>query len=208
MDLRCHTLGPFATNCYVLAEGDACWIVDASFEPAPLIADVRSRTLVPQALVLTHAHVDHVAGITEVRRAFPALPIWLHEAEADWLSSPMLNLSALMGMDVTAPGPDRLLRHGDPLTLGNSTWEVRHTPGHSPGGISLWCPAHKTVIGGDALFAGSIGRTDFPGSDFDTLARSIRTQLYTLPDDAVVHPGHGPATTVGHEKRTNPYVRA
>lgn len=207
MLLRSHTLGPFATNCYIIADGLACWIVDASFEPAPLLADFRELALTPQALILTHAHVDHIAGIPDIRRAYPKLPIWIHNAERDWLGDPMLNLSALMGMSVSVPGPDRLLEHGEKLALGSLTWEVRHTPGHSPGGIGLYCPQEHTLIAGDTLFAGSIGRTDFPGSDFATLERSIREQLYTLGDDTKVYPGHGPATTVGREKRSNPYVR-
>jgi hydroxyacylglutathione hydrolase len=210
-------LGPFETNCYAVwfprREGEAadrpvpCWIVDAGYEPRELIELVRAEGLKPEALVLTHAHCDHIAGIGEVVRAFPGLRVWIHEAEAAWLSDPLLNLSAMTGMPVTAPGAERLLKDGDELTLAGERWRVLHTPGHSPGSISLWHAPSRNVISGDALFAGSIGRTDFPGSSFEALARSIRERLYTLPDETRVYPGHGPATTVGREKRGNPFVR-
>jgi glyoxylase-like metal-dependent hydrolase (beta-lactamase superfamily II) len=198
------------TNCYVVwVEGsEACWIVDAGFEPGELIEFVRREGLRPEALVLTHAHVDHIGGVSAVVARFPGLPVWIHGAEARWLNDPMLNLSEAAGIPVTAPGPDATVEHGQELDLAGSRWRVLHTPGHSPGGIALHCERDAVVLGGDALFAGSIGRTDLPGGDFDTLARSIRTQLYTLPDETRVLPGHGPATTIGREKRSNPFVQA
>ena len=208
VDIRTFTLGPFQTNCYVVTAGsDACWLVDASFEPAPMVRYVREKGLRPEALILTHAHVDHIAGVAEVRSAFPGVPVWVHSAEAAWLNDPVLNLSAMMGMSVTAPGPDRLLAEGEWLELGGVKWLVLHTPGHSPGGITLWCEAEGVALVGDSLFAGSVGRTDFPGSDPALLAASIRGKLYALPESTKVLPGHGPATTVGREKRSNPYVR-
>jgi hydroxyacylglutathione hydrolase len=207
-------LGPFETNCYVVRPeparaGDPCWIVDAGFEPGDLIAMVREHGLRPELLILTHAHGDHIAGVRDVLAAWPKppVPILIHEAEREWLADPSLNLSLAIGMPVTTPGPDRVLREGDVLALGDSEWKVLHTPGHSPGGITLYNAADGVALVGDALFAGSVGRTDFPGSDPRTLARSIREKLYTLPDETVVYPGHGPETTIGVEKRTNPFVR-
>lgn len=202
-------LGPFETNCYIVRFPDSpdCWIVDAGFEPEELIDEVRSEQLQPQALILTHAHCDHMAGVSEVRSAFPKLPIWMHAAEADWLNDPLLNLSMMIGIPVTAPRPDRLLADGDELTLAGRHWRVLHTPGHSPGGISLYYAASGVLISGDPLLAGSIGRTDFPGSDHQQLLSSIRTKLYTLPDDTKVYSGHGPTTTIGREKRSNPFAR-
>ncbi|HRQ72025.1 MAG TPA: MBL fold metallo-hydrolase [Phycisphaerales bacterium] len=204
------TLGPWETNCYVVSMpgSEECWIVDAGFNPAPLIDAVRRHGLRPTTILLTHAHLDHIGGLGDVLRAFPGTPIWLHTAEARWLNDPELNLSSAIGMPVTAPGPDRTLEAGEELTLAGATWRVLHTPGHSPGGITLVHDASKTAIVGDTLFAGSIGRSDFPTSDPEALVRSIRETLYALPDDTRVLPGHGPATTIGREKRTNPFVRA
>jgi hydroxyacylglutathione hydrolase len=209
------TLGPFETNCYIIAAAQPpankqtpCWIIDASFEPSELIDRVRALNLKPDALLLTHAHVDHIAGVDEVLRAFPGLKVFIHAAEKDWLSNPVLNLSSPIGIDVTARGPDDLLKEGDTLTLGDTRWQIFHTPGHSPGGITLYHKDSNTAIVGDTLFNGSIGRHDFPGSDFKTLERSIREKLYTLPDNTTIYPGHGPTSTISHEKRTNPFVRA
>ncbi|HZW08723.1 MAG TPA: MBL fold metallo-hydrolase [Phycisphaerales bacterium] len=209
--VRCRgfALGMWETNCFVLwVEGSpACWIVDAGFEPDPLVEFARREGLSPEALVLTHAHVDHIAGVSAVRAAFPGLPVWIHGAEAAWLASPMLNLSEAAGVPLTAPGPDATLEHGQELDLAGSRWRVLHTPGHSPGGVALYCEGGALLLGGDALFAGSVGRTDLPGGDFETLAASIRTRLYTLPDETRVLPGHGPPTTIGREKRANPFVK-
>ncbi len=206
--------GPYQTNCYVVwpinigtNDPKACWIVDAGFEPGLLIGAVRSRGLTPEAVVLTHAHVDHIAGIGEVRQAFPGVPVWIHSAEQRWLNDPVLNLSAYSGESVTAPGPDRLLEGGETLSLGPTTWHVLHTPGHSPGSIALWNEGAGVVLSGDALFAGSVGRTDFPGSDHATLMKSIREKLYTLPNATRVLSGHGSETTIGRERVSNPYVR-
>jgi hydroxyacylglutathione hydrolase len=209
--LERFALGPFETNCYVVYEstapGSPCWVVDASFGPAAMTARIRELGLRPAALILTHAHVDHIAGVDEVLRAFPGTPVWIHQAEADWLQDPLKNLSAGMGERITAHGPDRTLPEGMELRLAESTWRVLHTPGHSPGGITLYHAESGTALVGDALFAGSIGRTDFPGSSFETLERSIREKLYTLPPATRIYPGHGPESTVERERRSNPFVR-
>lgn len=208
--MRGFALGPFETNCYVVRVGESrcCWIVDAGYQPAELIAHVQAEGLTPEAIVLTHAHADHIAGIREVLGVFPGIPVWLHAAEREWLADPELNLSAAMGLGVTAPGPDATLEHGQELELQGSSWRVFHTPGHSPGSVTLYCEEAGLALVGDALFAGSIGRTDFPGSSFETLANSIRDHLYTLPPETRALPGHGPETTIGREAAGNPFVRA
>jgi len=217
--IKSYTLGPYATNCYLLwiEGGTDAWIVDASFGPGRMIKDVQELALKPSRLLLTHAHVDHIAGVEEVLRALrpagsasPALLI--HRDEESWLQDPVLNLSALGGMSVTTRSPDGFMAGGDTLTLGNGAqsvaFSVLHTPGHSPGGVSLYASSHGVVLSGDALFAGSIGRTDFPGGDLPTLERSIRGKLYTLPRETTVLSGHGPQTTIGEEMDTNEFVRA
>ncbi len=209
LSIRTFTLGPFATNCYVVGvEGETeCFVVDAGFGSGAIVEAIRRDRLNPVALVLTHAHLDHIAGAGTLKKEFPGLPIWVHEAETGWLTDAEINMSALAGMPVTAPPADRSLRDGDVLELPGGLWKVLHTPGHSPGGISIWNEAHQVAFVGDALFAGSVGRTDFPGCSMDALSKSIRTKLYTLPGETKCLSGHGPATTVERERRTNPYVR-
>ncbi len=207
--------GPWETNCYVVEATDRAgkthaWIIDAGVEPGAMIEHARDRAAAGasiEALVLTHAHVDHIAGVADVRRALPGVPVLLHEAERDWLGDAEQNLSAYTGLPISIAPPDRLVREGDTLRLGDLEFGVRHTPGHSPGGIALYCGSERTVFVGDALFAGSIGRTDVPGCSFEQLEHSIRTRLYTLPEDTQVYPGHGPRTTIGREAATNPFVR-
>ena len=213
LTIEMFTLGPWATNCYLLRTGEGAprgegWIVDASFEPAPIARRASELGLSITRILLTHAHVDHIAGLTELRRAFPNAKVMLHEAERDWLENPMLNLSEGAGIPVTSSAPDELLRGGETLRLGSHEFRVLHTPGHSPGGVTLHCAAARVALVGDTLFAGSIGRHDFPTSDADALFDSIRGTLYALPDDTTALPGHGPSTTIGREKRSNPFVRA
>ena len=208
LQIRVFTLGPFATNCYVAwREGSrACWIVDASFGPEALIDAVRGAGLKPSALVLTHAHVDHIAGVEAVRGAFPGVPVLIHEAEAEWLTDANLNLSGPFGLPVTARPADRLLREGESLDLDGLMFQILHTPGHSPGGIGLYQPHQKILFAGDTLFYDSIGRHDFPNADGPQLFRSIREKLLTLPDEVRVYPGHGPDTTIGRERSENPFL--
>lgn len=199
----------FQTNGYVVrVPGDpACWIIDPGFDPDELIEHIRAQGLEPQAVLLTHSHCDHIGGLHEVRAAFPDVPILIHAAERDWLTEPMKNLSGAFGFPFFAPEATGTLEHGQTLELAGTTWRVAHTPGHSPGSVSFIHEPSKQAIVGDTLFAGSIGRTDFPGSSFEQLERSIRQEFYTLDDDTRVFPGHGPPTTIGRERKANPYVR-
>ncbi|CAE7273135.1 yqgX [Symbiodinium necroappetens] len=220
--LQGFELGPYATNCYVVScGGPSCWIVDAGFAPGALIEAVRAGGLTPEKILLTHAHIDHIAGLTEIRRAFPGVEVWGHASEFEWFGDPKLNLSGAMGMPFTCEEPERELTAGMTLELGDSSWDVLHTPGHSPGSVTFVERSANLAIVGDTLFSGSIGRSDFPTSDEQTLYASIRGEIYTLDDETLVHPGHGPKTKVGIEKalkartefvrlaeETNPYEEA
>lgn len=211
--IQVFALGGFQTNCMIVTDGDPipgknCLIVDCGYEPEEMLDEIESQELKPERVVLTHAHADHIAGLLELHRRLGPVPISMHKSEESWLQDPMLNLSAALGLNVTAPQPKSFLAEGDTVTIDGVVFEIRETPGHSPGGISLIHePSHVALVG-DSLFNGSIGRTDFPGSDFETLANSIRTQLYTLDPKTQVYPGHGPTTTIGHEMMTNPFVPA
>ncbi len=201
----------YAQNGMVIYFRDAgpCWIVDPGLPPqaSEMIAHVRDHNLTPDAIVLTHAHADHIAGIDEVREAFSGLPVYLAKEEWAALTDPMENLSGLMGSGFSTNVTDpRDLPDGSTLELDQTMWQVLDTSGHSPGGRSFYCAALEIVIAGDALFAGSVGRVDFPHSDGDRLMRNIHAKLMTLPEDTRVLSGHGPETTIGHERKTNPFV--
>jgi hydroxyacylglutathione hydrolase len=201
----------FGENAYVVdtGEGGACWIIDPGLPPSAqqIGAHISRRRLRPDAIVLTHAHADHIAGVPEVLGEFPELPVFVARDERRLLGDPKANLSALGGIVFGCNPPDlRDLEPPGPMRLGDTVWDVADVSGHSPGGRSLYCAAAGVVIVGDALFEGSIGRTDFPGSHHDRLIRNIRTNLFSLPDETVVYSGHGPPTTIGREKQFNPFL--
>ncbi len=201
-------LGPFETNAYVYTpDGKNAWIIDPGLEPRAIIDQVNEAGLNVEAVLLTHAHADHVMGLSDVMDAFPGTPLIIHEAEADWPEDPALNLSAMFGMPYSGPKPTRLLKHGDEVSIGGETWDVRHVPGHSPGGCVFVAPGGGVAIVGDTLFSGSVGRTDFPGGNFDQLAESIRREIYSMDGACLCLPGHGPTTTVAQERSHNPFVR-
>jgi len=205
-------LGGFQTNCMVLTcgeptEGNSCWIIDCGYEPEQMLDSITKQGLVPEKIILTHAHADHIAGLIDARTRFPDVPIYMNEAEESWLTDPMLNLSAALGLSVTAPAPEGFLSEGDRLKLKELEFRVVLTPGHSPGGISLIHDEYKLAFVGDTLFSGSIGRTDFPGSSFEELSESIKSKLYVLDPETVCFPGHGPTTTIGQEMNSNPFVK-
>ncbi len=202
----------FQENSLLISAADTdadCWIIDPGFDPQPeeTLAEIRERRLRPSAIVLTHCHVDHIAGIGTIRAELPDIPIWCPADERHMLLDPMANFSGLYGVPIVAPDADRLLKPGERLRLGEIEFEARDVAGHSPGGLAYYCAAAGIVIGGDALFSGGIGRYDFPGSSGERLIANIRSSLLTLPGETVLYPGHGPSTTIAREARYNPYLQ-
>ena len=207
MSLRIDTLalGPLETNCYVLRDGADCWVVDPGMLPQALVQFLQAEAATPSRILLTHGHGDHIAGVDEVAKTFAGVGVWCPAGDAAMLGDPDANMSRPFGVTLTVDQPAELVQPGQELVLGEFTWRVLDTSGHTPGGVSYYCRSAGVVLTGDALFAGSIGRTDIPGASASRLLRNIRDELLALPDDTRVLPGHGPETTVGIEKRTNPF---
>lgn len=206
-DLEIVTLpnGQFAENCYLLADRSRreAVIIDPGEEPTLFLAELDTRAFSLAAIWLTHAHIDHVMGVKAVKEATGA-PIFLHPADRA-LYDALPSQGEWMGVKLEPPPPpDRELQAGETLAVGQFVFEVRHTPGHSPGSVSF--VGHRVIFGGDVLFSGSIGRTDLPGGDFGTLIASIQTSFLSLPDSTTVLSGHGPETTIGIERMTNPFL--
>jgi len=196
----------FAENCYIVADrasGDAV-LVDPGEEAQVFLARLRSEGLQLRAIWLTHAHLDHVAGIPEIK-AEVDVPVWLHADDRVLYDHAPEQARMLLGMEFpTLPPPDRTIVPGEAMRVGGCEFAVRHVPGHSRGSVAFL--ADGVAIVGDVLFAGSVGRVDLPGGDGPTLLASIRDVLLPLADETVVYSGHGPETTIGRERRTSPFL--
>jgi glyoxylase-like metal-dependent hydrolase (beta-lactamase superfamily II) len=209
--LQIHTIVsmPFDENSYIVwrrGRSDAL-VIDPGLEPELILEFLREQGLHPAALLNTHGHADHIGGNEALKSAYPDAPLIIGTNEARLLTDANANLSAPFGMPIISPPADQTVREGEMLNLGGIDLEVREIPGHSPGHVVFVHRATPTIVfGGDVLFRGSVGRTDFPGGSAEQLFDGIRGKLFTLPDDTVVYPGHGPVTTTGFERRTNPFV--
>ncbi len=199
-------VGSLGTNCYIAycENTKKAVIIDPGGDAAKILAAVAREGLSVVAIINTHGHADHVLANVKVQDATGA-PLWIHSADADMLGSGSRNLSAFLGGATSCGKADRLLSDGEILPVGDFSLTVLHTPGHTPGGISLL--TGKTVFVGDTLFAESIGRTDFPGGSYSQLIHSIKEKLMVLDDEVKAYPGHGPATTIGWERRQNPFIQ-
>ncbi|MEM1587224.1 MAG: MBL fold metallo-hydrolase [Candidatus Bathyarchaeia archaeon] len=210
MQIISLTVGPLLTNCYILVceRTRESIIIDPGLDELDedlVLEKIRGRGLTIKYIVNTHGHVDHISGNLRVKRETKA-NIAVHCYDADMLTDPKKNLSRMLGLNITSPPPDLVLRDGDKLTVGHIEIEVLHTPGHTPGSISLYLEGEGVVFTGDTLFASSIGRTDLPGSSYEEIISSIRGKLLRLPDETRVYPGHGPETTIGVERRENIFL--
>lgn len=208
MIIKMLAVGPFAANCYVVGSSTTRqgMIIDPGAEAGTILKTVQQTGLSIFSIVLTHAHIDHVGALREVQHSTGA-QFAIHEAEKGLaLSAPIRMLTSLGISPVKSPPrPDRLLKDGDRIDIGDLSFEVLYTPGHTAGGICL--SGHGVVFSGDTLFKFGIGRTDFPGMSHERLIESIREKLMVLPDDTIVYPGHGPPTTIGDERRGNPFLQ-
>ena len=203
---------PFDENSYILwLDGrDDCLIVDPGMQPGKIVEVVQQHGLTPQAVLLTHGHSDHIFGNEAMKQQWPEIPLIIGEGDAYKLTDPEANLSAGFGLPFTSPPADQTVVEGDSLDLAGMKIDVIETPGHSAGHVTfvIQDEGGTHLIAGDVLFRESIGRTDFFDGDAKQLQESIQGKFFPLPDCTIVYPGHGPTTTVGHEREFNPYVGA
>ncbi len=208
LEIRTFTGGGFGENAYlaICPQSGLCVAVDPGAAAGALVDDIRTSGLDLHSIFLTHAHLDHVEGIPVVREYAPTAPIWLHPADLP-LYQGVARQAAMFGLQMEAlPDPTDEIVPGTSWDFGACTFDIRFAPGHAPGHVILYSASDATALVGDVVFQGSIGRTDLPGGDFQTLMASIRSEVLTLPDATVLLPGHGPATTVAHERVGNPFL--
>ncbi len=210
LQIHRFVVGPVATNCYfaVNAETKEAIVVDPGDAGDRLAEVLVKEGAKPVAILLTHGHFDHAAGIEDFKKAFPdqEIPVYTCEEERDTLGDPSINLSTGMNGRPERYKADVFLKDGDEVKLAGYSVRLLFTPGHTPGGCCFYLPEADMLFSGDTLFCGSVGRTDFPGGSMSTLVRSIRDKLLSLPEDTTVYPGHDSVTTIGDEKRYNPFL--
>ena len=206
MKIEKFVTGIISTNCYLVIneETKQTVVIDPAACPSYLMGHMKSEGLQVEAILLTHGHFDHIMGIDDLRREFP-VPVYVHEGDRETLLDPALNLSSSYTNGYTFDGAD-YIRDGQRLELAGFSFQVIHTPGHTPGGVCYYLESEGVLFSGDTLFQNSVGRTDFPNSSMSDLIRSLREKVMKLPDNVKVYPGHMGETTIGHERKYNPFI--
>lgn len=199
-------VGMGQANCYIISNEKEALIIDPGADAGRIQKAITKLAVQPIAILLTHTHYDHIGAVDEIRKAYE-IPVYVAPEENDWLPDPSKNLSQMVGMPVSAGKADHLFSPDETLEIGDFTFKVLATPGHSPGGVSFVFDESEFIISGDALFAGGVGRTDLPGSEPAKLLVGIREQLFTLPGNYTVYSGHGAESTIQKEINTNPFFR-
>jgi glyoxylase-like metal-dependent hydrolase (beta-lactamase superfamily II) len=207
MPIETVVVGPFEVNCFIVwGDAKAALVIDPGSDPDRILAAIEDKGLSIAAYLLTHGHVDHVSGVGALHRVRPA-PVAMHKDDRRWAFGAQNQMPPFYGVPEKPAAAERVLADGQEWTDGGLNYRIVGTPGHTPGGVCFYFPAQRTLFSGDTLFAGSVGRTDFPGGDSRVLARSL-AELAKLPDDTRILAGHGPATTIGYEKQTNFFMQS
>lgn len=203
--IRTLTVGEMGTNCYILyREGEKSGVVvDPGANKDYILTRLKELSLIPEAILLTHGHFDHIGAVEDIKRAFPGIKVYAGEEERQVLEQPEINLTAGFGRAASVKA-DEFLKDGEEIVLAGITFQVLFTPGHTCGSVCYYVPGEEVLISGDTLFCESLGRSDFPTGSAKAIVRSITERLFALPDQVMVYPGHGEATAIGHEKQYNP----
>ncbi len=208
LNIRTYQLGYIQTNCYVISnQHKECLIIDPGGHAAEFIRELKKLQLKPLAILLTHAHFDHIGAVDQVRDAY-SIPVYLHKAEEKWLKDPLKNGSGKYAEipSISCKDADHLMEKEQEMNIGDFSFQLLVTPGHSPGSVTFYFKEEGFAIVGDTLFQNSIGRTDLPGGNQQQLMDSIHTKLLSMPEDTIIYPGHGTATTISEEMTHNPFL--